>query len=134
MASIDTIEGLGVTEARKLRKAGIRTTEKLLKVCAERKGRRALARRLAIAEKEILGWVNRADLMRVKGVGREYADLLEHIGVDTVRELGRRNAGNLHETIVNVNGTKRWVRRLPTRGMVDAWVAQAATMDPRVKH
>ncbi|MFQ5518344.1 MAG: DUF4332 domain-containing protein, partial [Acidimicrobiia bacterium] len=45
MASIDTIEGLGVTEARKLRKAGIRTTEKLLKVCAERKGRRALARR-----------------------------------------------------------------------------------------
>lgn len=134
MASIDTIEGLGIKDGRKLRKAGLRTTDKLLKVCAERRGRRALARKLDIPEKKILRWVNRADIMRVKGIGREYADLLEHVGVDTVGELGRRNAANLHDAIVSANGSKRWVRRLPTTGMVETWVQQAAQMIPKVKH
>jgi len=77
VSSIDTIEGMGPKDARKLRKAGVRTTESLLKKAGARKGRRALGLAATVPEKQILQWVNRADLMRVKGVGSEYSDLLE---------------------------------------------------------
>ena len=97
MASIDAIEGIGPRNATKLRKAGVRTTEALLKTAASKKGRRELAAGSGIGEKSILEWVNRADLMRVKGVGEEYSDLLEAAGVDTVKELRNRNPKNLLE-------------------------------------
>ena len=92
MASIDAIEGIGHKYATKLRKARVRTTEALLKLGATKRGRRQLADTTGIPERQILEWVNRADLMRIKGVGEEYSDLLEASGVDTVKELRRRNA------------------------------------------
>jgi hypothetical protein len=52
-----------------------------------------------LSPKLILEWVNHADLMRVKGVGSEYADLLEAAGVDTVPELAQRNAASLAEKL-----------------------------------
>jgi predicted flap endonuclease-1-like 5' DNA nuclease len=134
MASIDTIEGIGLRNATKLRKARVRTTEALLKRGATRKGRRQLAEDVAISEKLILEWVNRADLMRVKGVGEEYSDLLEAAGVDTIKELRRRNPGNLLSAMVEVNTKKRLVRRLPTELMVTRWVDNARVLEPVVTH
>ncbi len=65
--------------------------------------RRRLAKEIGVDEREILNWVNRADLMRIKGVGQEYSDLLEAAGVDTIKELAQRNADNLHAKLVTVN-------------------------------
>jgi predicted flap endonuclease-1-like 5' DNA nuclease len=134
MASIDTIEGIGHRQATKLRKARIRTTEALLKAGGTRKGRKAIADTTDINEKLILDWVNRADLMRIKGVGEEYSDLLEAAGVDTVKELRRRNPANLLSTMVEVNNKKKLVRRLPTESMVQHWVSNAKVLDPIVVH
>lgn len=134
MASIDTIEGIGHRQATKLRKARIRTTEALLKTGGTRKGRKAIADTTDISEKLILEWVNRADLMRIKGVGEEYSDLLEAAGVDTVKELRRRNSANLLSAMVNVNDKKKLVRRLPTESMVDRWVNNAKELDPLVSY
>ena len=125
MASIDAIEGIGDKYATKLRKARVRTTEALLKRGATRKGRKQLAEEVGLTEHLILEWTNRADLMRVKGVGEEYSDLLETAGVDTVKELRRRNATSLLEKMVETNEKKRLVRRLPTLSMVDRWVKHA---------
>ncbi len=72
MASIDAIEGIGHKYATKLRKARVRTTEALLKHGAIKRGRKQLAEATGIPERQILEWVNRADLMRIKGVGEEY--------------------------------------------------------------
>ncbi len=134
MASIDAIEGIGHAQATKLRKARIRTTEALLRAAATRAGRRSVAEATGLSEQQVLAWVNRADLMRVKGVGEEYSDLLEAAGVDTVRELRRRNAANLLTTMIEVNAKKRLVRRLPTLGMVERWVDHAKDLDPVVAH
>jgi len=134
MASIDTIEGIGHRQATKLRKARIRTTEALLKTGGTRKGRKAIADTTDISEKLILEWVNRADLMRIKGVGEEYSDLLEAAGVDTVKELRRRNSANLLSAMVEVNDKKKLVRRLPTESMVDRWVSNARELDPLVTY
>ena len=134
MASIDGVEGIGYKQATKLRKARIRTTEALLKAGATKKGRRTIAASSDISEKLILGWVNRADLMRVRGVGEEYSDLLEAAGVDTVKELRRRNAGSLLGMMVSINTKRRLVRRLPTEMMVARWVDHAKELPPVVTY
>ena len=134
MGSIDTIDGLGRSEARALRKAGVRTTEKLLKWAGTRAGRRDLANHTGLPAKQILEWVNRADLMRVKGIGEEYSDLLEAAGVDTCKELRNRNPLSLLVKLTQVNSNKRLVRRLPTEVMVKRWVDHAKKLPPAVSH
>lgn len=134
MASIDAIEGIGHKNATRLRKARVRTTEALLKTASTRTGRRRLAARTNLPEKSILQWVNRADLMRVKGVGSEYSDLLEAAGVDTIKELRRRNPTNLLDTMVEINQRRRLVRRLPTESMVTGWIDAAKRIDPLVAY
>ena len=133
MASITAV-GLPPREATRLRKNGVRTTDGLLKVASTKSGRKRLAGKTKLSERDVLGWVNRADLMRVKGIGPEYADLLEEAGVDTVKELRTRNPNNLLETMTDLNARRRLVRRLPTSGMVEGWVAAAKDLDPMVKY
>ena len=73
----------------------MKTTEALLGEGATPAGRQAIAEKTGISEKLILKWVNHADLFRINGVAGQYAELLEASGVDTVVELGHRNAANL---------------------------------------
>ena len=128
MAMLVNIEGIGKSYAAKLQKAGAGSQASLLKLAAEKKGRVKLAAASGVSEKLILGWVNKADLARVKGVGAQYADLLEVAGVDTVPELGMRNAANLHAKMTEVNAKKKLVRKLPTAAQVADWVKQAKGM------
>jgi predicted flap endonuclease-1-like 5' DNA nuclease len=132
MAKLETIEGIGPIYAQKLRAAGIRSLNALLRAGATPEGRQELEEKTGIGHERILDWVNRADLMRVRGVGEEYSDLLEWAGVDTVPELAQRNADRLYEKIQQVNEEKRLVRRPPTRGMVARWVEQAKMMERAV--
>jgi predicted flap endonuclease-1-like 5' DNA nuclease len=134
MATIEEIEGIGPKYARMLRKSGVRTTEGLLKRGNTRKGRSELAESAGFSPEQILEWVNRADLMRVRGIGSEYADLLENSGVDTVKELRRRNVKTLTAKMNEVNEKKKLVRRLPTESMVAAWIEHASSLEPIVKY
>ena len=118
----------------KLAKCGIQSTNGLLKMCATPKGRRAVAADSKLSEKILLGCVNKADLLRVKGVGEEYSDLLERSGVDTVPELAQRNAANLHTKMVEVNSKKKLVRQLPSAGQVEGWVKQAKKLPRAIKY
>lgn len=131
MTSLIKIEGIGEVYAAKLKEAGIGTIEALLAKGATPAGRQELEEKTGISGKLILEWVNHADLFRIKGVGEEYADLLEAAGVDTVPELAQRNAENLAQKLAEVNAEKKLVRRLPTPGQVADWVAQAKEL-PRV--
>jgi predicted flap endonuclease-1-like 5' DNA nuclease len=131
MAKLTTVEGIGETYAEKLHNAGIATTGALLKKGATPQGRQALAEETGISDKLILEWINHADLFRIKGVGEEYADLLEEAGVDTVPELAQRNPANLHAKLREVNAAKKLVRRLPTAAQVTEWTEQAKAL-PRV--
>ena len=128
------VEGIGPVYAEKLAPFGITTTAGLLKVAASRKGRAALAAKAEISEKLILEWVNHADLVRVKGVGSEYSDLLEEAGVDTVKELRNRNPENLYNAILEANRKKKLVRRVPSLKEVTAWVVAAKQLEPLITH
>ena len=131
MPSIIDVEGIGATYKKKLKAAGVATTEKLLEVAASPKGRKDLAAKTGIGDALILEWVNLADLFRIKGVGSEYSDLLEEAGVDTVVELSKRVAKNLFEKMVEINAAKKLVRKMPVEKQVADWVDQAKKL-PRI--
>jgi predicted flap endonuclease-1-like 5' DNA nuclease len=131
---IDDIEGIGPVYAEKLVAAGISTVEGLLKAGGTAKGRADLEEKTGISGALILEWTNAADLYRIKGVGQEYADLLEEAGVDTVVELSKRVPANLHKKILEVNEAKKLVRRPPSEKMVASWVAQAKELPRAVSY
>lgn len=130
--NIAAIEGIGSKYAERLKAAGIASTAQLLSEGSQPQGRRQLAERLNINEKLILQWVNMSDLFRIKGVGGQYAELLEAAGVDTVKELRNRNAENLAEKMREVNAAKRLVRQVPNLERVESWVQQAKQLEPAV--
>jgi predicted flap endonuclease-1-like 5' DNA nuclease len=131
MANVIDIKDIGPKYAEKLQAAGILTTQVLLKKGATATGRKEIAEKTALNEKQILAWVNHVDLFRIKGVGLEYADLLELVGVDTVFELAQRSPEELHEAIVSKNIKKKLVRQLPSKEQVKHWVTQAKKL-PRI--
>ena len=133
MPSIDAIQGMETAQARTLRKSGVRTTEALLKRAGTRGGRQELAAVTKLNEPLILQWVNRADLMRVKGVGEEYSDLLEAAGIVSIKDLRTHKPGPLLAKMTQINARKRLVRRLPTEAMVARWVEHAGSLAPLVR-
>lgn len=130
MARIDQVAGIAHKDATKLRKAGVRTSKGLIEVAADRKGRAELAAATGIDSRNLQLWVNHADLLRIEGVGAEYAELLTAAGVDTLRDLRRRNPTALLAKIIGLNGSSRVVRRLPTESMVEVWIEMAKELDP----
>jgi predicted flap endonuclease-1-like 5' DNA nuclease len=131
MTTLISIEGVGEKYAQKLKDAGVGTSEELLKAGATPKGRKDLAAKTGISEDRLLEWVNHVDLFRIRGVGEEYADLLEAAGVDTIPELAQRKAANLYAKLVEVNQVKKLVRQVPSEQMIADWIQQAGEL-PRV--
>ena len=134
MSKLTEIEGIGEVYAAKLQAADIDSIEALLETGATPKGRQELEEKTGISHKLILEWVNLADLMRIKGVGEEYSDLLEEAGVDTVKELRHRNPDNLHAALLEANAQKKLVRQVPSRNQVADWIEQAKTLPPKVTY
>jgi predicted flap endonuclease-1-like 5' DNA nuclease len=134
MANIQDIEGIGPKYAEKLAAAGIKTTEQLLEAGCSSKGRKELQKKTEISSKLLLEWVNLADLMRIKGIGEEYSDLLEEAGVDTVVELANRNAENLYAKMLETNEKKKLVRATPALKQVQQWIEEAKTLPRKVEY
>jgi predicted flap endonuclease-1-like 5' DNA nuclease len=134
MTRLAVIEGIGPVYQEKLIGADIHTIEQLLDNGANPAGRAAIVKRSGISAEYILNWVNRADLMRVEGIGEEYSDLLERAGVDTVKELAQRNPENLHQKLGDLNAEKALVRRLPSFPRVRGWVAQAKELPRKITY
>jgi predicted flap endonuclease-1-like 5' DNA nuclease len=132
---IEDVEGIGPGFAQKLTAAGVGTTDALLTQAGTSAGRDRLSEATGISEKQLLEWVNHADLMRISGVGSEYADLLEAAGVDSCAELARRNAANLATTFQELDAARpNWIRQIPGEKTIAGWIEQAAGLDTVVSH
>ena len=134
MAKLTVIEGIGPVYEEKLKAAGVGSIESLLKICCTKQGRAGIEKKTGIDHGRLLTFTNHADLMRIKGVGGEYSELLEAAGVDTVPELAQRNAANLHAKMGEVNADKKLVRQLASAGQVADWVVQAKGLGRVVTH
>ena len=128
------IEGVGDVYAEKLTAMGIVTVDALLAKCATPQGRKEVAMLADISEKLILRWTNHADLFRIKGIGPQFAELLEAAGVDTVKELRHRVPENLFPKLVETNEEKHLVRRVPSLIEITKMVEQAKGLEPVVTY
>ena len=131
---IEDIEGIGPASAEKLAAADIKDTDGLLEKCCDKGGRKKVAEQTGVSESQLLKWANMADLFRIRGVGSEFAELLERSGVDTVKELATRNAANLAAKMAEVNEEKKLTRRVPSEKEVAGWVSQAGELPATITH
>ena len=132
--SINDISGIGPDYAERLRSVGIRTTARLLDAARNPKGRKLLAAKTGLDEKRILSWANLADRMRIKGVGEDYAGLLQAAGVDTVKELKYRNPARLARAMAEANAKRKLVRVLPSDQAVQRWIDHAKRLQLKISY
>tara|TARA_B100001750_G_scaffold227573_1_gene221336 strand:+ start:3664 stop:4068 length:405 start_codon:yes stop_codon:yes gene_type:complete len=125
MSSINSINGMSHVEATRLRRARVKTIVTFLQIAATRSGRALLSKETGISSPKLLHWAKRAELMRVKNLGRDYADLLESVGVESVTELKRRNATSLYEAMIKMNTKTNIVDRIPSEKRVNGWIQEA---------
>jgi predicted flap endonuclease-1-like 5' DNA nuclease len=131
---ITDIGGIDGDVAMALKSAGIRSTMKLLEEARTVKGRKLLAEKTGLPEKQLLCWANMADRMRIKGISKEYAELLQAAGVNTVKELRYRSPANLAKAMADANKKHKLVRLLPSEKVVCRWIEQAQKLDLKIKY
>lgn len=134
MTILSEIEGIGAADVERLSAAGISTVETLLNAGGTALGRAELAGKTGIRHDLILEWITHADLFRIDGIGREYADLLGAAGVDSIPELAQRNPANLTAAMARFNEEKKLVRSLPGLQQVESWIEQATNIEKAVSH
>ena len=134
MKHINEIEGIGPSHAEKLESHGIRTVEDLLKSGATPNAREELVKKTGISHHLILKWVNEADLFRVKGIARQYTELLRSAGVDSVKELAQRRADHLHEELAAINREKKHVHEVPGINAIERWIEEAKALPGMVTY
>jgi predicted flap endonuclease-1-like 5' DNA nuclease len=131
---ISDITRIGPDGTDRLRAIGIRTTDKLLDAAKSPKERKRLAEKTGLDEKRILSWANLADRMRIKGVGEDYAGLLQAAGVDTVKELRYRSPEKLARAMADANTRRKLVRVLPSDRAVVRWIEHAKRLQLKITY
>ena len=131
---IGEIKDLDPDVQAKLEHANMTTVEHLLQATTTRQQRSALAKQLSVSESQLTEWINRADLMRLKGVGKEMANLLEECGVDSCKELQHRKADNLTTRLKETNDAKKITHHAPTHAQVEEWIKEASTFAAQDTH
>ncbi len=119
------VEGIGAVYAKKLSDQGIETTGRL---CYESSAK--LSKAIDVPMKTIETWQSMAQLMKVSGIGPQYAEALARAGIEGIDELKRRSPARVADQVneylaslqTNVLGTKITERR------VAGWQAAAKSM------
>jgi hypothetical protein len=128
------IAGIDRDVAAILKSVGIRSTGSLLEAARTLRGRKALAEKTKLDERRLLTWVNMADCMRVRGINKEYSDLLHAAGVDTVKDLKYRNPANLALAMADANRKRKLVRLLPSEKVVVRWIDHARKLPLKITY
>lgn len=123
----------GITNAilNSLKAQGISDSDELLEATKTPSDRKSLSLASGVDASTILELANRADLARIKGIGRVYSDLMEEAGVDTVKELAQRVPANLHAKLIEINSVRQFTQRPPSAEQIGDFIEQAKSL-PRM--
>jgi predicted flap endonuclease-1-like 5' DNA nuclease len=122
---IEAIEGIGSIYGGRLRKLGVHTTGRLT---YEETG--SLAERMELPRKTVEQWKHMAELIKVNGIGPQYAEALVRAGIEGIAELKRRSPAKIADQVnayldtldTNVLGVKVTEKR------VEGWQDKARPM------
>ena len=124
------IEGIGEEYAEDLKRVGIKTTEDLrLSSLVE------IAEATGISPKLLYKWICMADLFRVKRAAEEYTNLLFEMEIETVKELSKKKADDLHADVTKfadeMEEKPGWhgdVNKAPSKDDVKKWIDSAKAL------
>jgi len=125
---ISKIKGMDTGLQTKLEGEGIRTTEQLLEHTQTSKQRTELAQKSGTTAVVLKELANRADLMRLKGVGGDFSNLLEEAGVNSCKELQHRTPERLQQVLAELHTSKHIGHHTPTLAQVTEWISEAKTL------
>ncbi len=132
--TLGEIRGITDAVANALKGQGLSDSDALLEATKTPAERKALASAISVDASIILELANRADLARVKGIGRVYSDLMEVAGVDTVKELAHRVPGNLHAKLIEINKVRQFTQRPPSVDQISDFVEQAKKLPAMLEY
>ncbi|WP_041257761.1 DUF4332 domain-containing protein [Fibrella aestuarina] len=132
--TLGELKGINDALINLLKAQGLVDSDTLLEATRTSKGRKELAETIGIDGSVILELANRADLARIKGIGRVYSDLLEEAGVDTVKELAKRVPENLHAKLVEINSVRQLTQRPPSAEQVAGFIEQAKNLPSMLEY
>jgi len=125
---LSTIPGMEPEPQSRLESEGITTTYQLLARTATKEERAELAQKIGMTTNMLRMLVDRADLMRLQGVGPDVATMLEEAGVNGCKDLQHRNPEHLYATLTKAQETGKTVSRPPTLEQITQWIADAMTV------
>jgi predicted flap endonuclease-1-like 5' DNA nuclease len=131
---VETIEGIGPTYGGRLRDVGVTSITDLLLAGSTRNERSALANKISVAPTTVLKWISRADFFRIRGVGKQYSDLIVAAGVNNVDDLSRCNPKNLYAKLKDTDRKMNLVKRPPSFNTVKRWIAHAEKLQRIVEY
>ncbi|MGB1585614.1 MAG: DUF4332 domain-containing protein [Thermoplasmatota archaeon] len=119
------VEGIGPVYAKKLEDAGIKTTARLSYESPAK-----IAKVTGAPLKTVKTWKANAELMKISGVGKQYAEVMARAGIHGIDDLKRLKADTIAKRIqdyvdgleTNVLGTTVTAKR------VEGWQKKAAPM------
>lgn len=119
------VEGIGPEYEERLKKAKITTTHQLMAADAA-----ALSKKTDIPEASIRNWQQQADLIRIDGIGKQYAEVLVRAGITSCEQLAQTDS---KEVVKKVSAYLKTVKKKPLKGkitakLVDSWKAEAQTL------
>ncbi|TFG19151.1 MAG: DUF4332 domain-containing protein [Promethearchaeota archaeon] len=122
--NIKDVEAISKKYANLLIKEGYSQIEDLLNLTKSQMSK--LAKKTGIPIKMIDTFQELADLMRIDGIGDEIANVLNKIGIDSVKEFAQRNAKNTLERIKEFK--KELAGKMPTLNDLNDWIQQATAL------
>ena len=131
---LTAISGIDGEAIAALKAAGVRSAGSLLESTRTATQRKQLAEKTGLDPKKLLCWANLADRMRVRGISKEYAELLSAAGVETVKDLKVRNPANLAKAMASANKARKLVRLLPSERVVTRWIASAKDLPLKISY
>ena len=105
---------------RELPKVGITNLDDLISKTKEKDERDELALRLLIPKEVLIQWVEKARLVRLKGLGVENLRLLESVGVESTFALAREDPESLYDRIEQAP-----LKVTPRKAIIRIWVRDA---------
>ncbi|MFX1394927.1 MAG: DUF4332 domain-containing protein [Promethearchaeota archaeon] len=122
--NIKDVEAISKKYANLLIKEGYTQIEELLNLTKSQMSK--LAKKTGIPVRMIDTFQELADLMRIDGVGDKIANVLNKIGIDSVKEFAQRNAKNTLDKIKEFKD--ELAGKMPTLNDVKDWIQQASAL------
>ncbi len=120
---IQEVEGIGPSYGKQLRAMGIETTCNMVEAFFDKdENIEKAAGSMKIDPETIKAWTSMADLMKTPGVGGQYAELMQIVGISSRKDLANASASSLHNEMADFNKKSPIVPTVPTLETLKGWI------------